>query len=274
MALVTDLKLHTVCQSARCPNIGECWHERTATFMILGNVCTRNCGFCAVTTGSPSPADEREPERVGEAAQVLSLKHAVVTSVTRDDLADGGASIFAATIREIKRRLKECSVEVLIPDFKGDREALRVVVEARPDILNHNIETVPRLYKTMRRQANYEMSLDLLRAAKEIDPAVYTKSGIMVGVGESREEVIKTMLDLREAGCDILTIGQYLRPSFDHVAISRYYKPEEFKELRDLGMNMAFRHIESGPLVRSSYHAARAIKAEDEQNPRSSADTR
>jgi lipoyl synthase len=282
MGLVTDLGLHTVCQSARCPNIGECWHERTATFLILGNICTRSCRFCAVQTGCPQPPDEREPERVAEAAVTLSLRHAVVTSVTRDDLADGGSGLFAETIRAIRRRLPECSVEVLIPDFQGDREALRTVVEARPDILNHNIETIPRLYDKVRPQAKYEMSLELLRRAKEMaaamsddgfgkplsrnncDCGMATKSGIMVGVGETEDEIRQTMADLREAGCDFLTIGQYLSPSLNHVPIQRYYTPDEFEKLKHLGMSMAFKHIESGPLVRSSYHAARSLKGCDE----------
>lgn len=260
---MTNLSLHTVCQSARCPNLGECWNDRTATFLILGNTCTRNCGFCAVPTGCPEPPDHQEPERVAEAAKVLVLKHAVVTSVTRDDLDDGGAGIFAETICAIKRQMPGCSIEVLIPDFRGDRDALRKVVEAKPDILNHNIETVPRLYPKMRPQADYRASLDLLHAAKHMDPSINTKSGIMVGVGEALDEVKQTMLDLREARCDILTIGQYLSPSLNHVPIQRYYTPDEFENLRQLGMSMAFKHIESGPLVRSSYHAARALKDED-----------
>jgi lipoic acid synthetase len=263
MGLVTDLKLHTVCQSARCPNIGECWHDRTATFLILGNTCTRSCGFCAVPTGCPQPPDEQEPERVAEAAKILALKHAVVTSVTRDDLDDGGAGLFANTIRAIKRQVPNCSVEVLIPDFRGDPEALRTVVEAKPDILNHNIETVPRLYSKVRPQADYRASLDLLRAARGMEPSQITKSGIMVGVGETDDEIRQTMLDLRQAGCDILTIGQYLSPSLNHVPIQRYYTPDEFENLRQLGMSMAFKHIESGPLVRSSYHAARALRDKD-----------
>ena len=259
MALVTDLKLHTVCQSAGCPNIGECWHERTATFLILGNTCTRSCGFCAVPSGEPLPADGEEPERVAEAAFVLSLKHVVVTSVTRDDLADGGASIFAETIRAIRRRLPDCSIEVLIPDFRRSRDALQVVVEVRPDVLNHNVETVPRMYRLIRPQADYKASLELLRRAKEMDAAISTKSGIMVGVGETVEEVGQTMRDLRNVGCDILTIGQYLRPSLNHAPIAKYYTPEEFEQLRLLGMSLGFEHIEAGPLVRSSYHAARAL---------------
>lgn len=263
MALVTGLKLHTVCQSARCPNMGECWHERTATFLILGDTCTRNCGFCAVKTGCPSPADENEPKRVAEAVAVLSLKHAVITSVNRDDLPDGGAGIFAETIRAIRKKLPTCSTEVLIPDFRGNWDSLQLVVDARPDILNHNVETVPRMYPKVRPQADYKTSVELLRKAKEMDASITTKSGIMVGVGETLDEIQQVMLDLREADCDILTIGQYLRPSFDHVPISKYYTPEEFEQMRLLGMNIAFKHIESGPLVRSSYHAARALKAKD-----------
>ncbi|MDO8586450.1 MAG: lipoyl synthase [Armatimonadota bacterium] len=263
MALVTDLKLHTVCQSAGCPNIGECWHERTATFLILGNTCTRNCAFCAVPGGEPLPADEQEPERVAEACAALSLRHVVVTSVTRDDLPDGGASIFAETIRAVRRRLPDCSIEVLIPDFRGSHEALRVVVEARPDVLNHNVETVPRMYGLIRPRADYEASLEMLRRAKEMDASMATKSGIMVGVGETTDEIHQTMRDLRRVGCDILTIGQYLRPSLNHAPIRKYYTPEEFEHLRLLGIDMAFKHIESGPLVRSSYHAARALGDKD-----------
>jgi lipoic acid synthetase len=259
LSLVQNLRLNTICQSARCPNIGECWRERTATFLILGDVCTRNCGFCAVRSGKPSPVDEEEPERVAHAAQSLGLKHAVVTSVTRDDLPDGGASVFAETIRAIKQRLTDCSVEVLIPDFKGSRAALQAVVDARPDVLNHNVETVPRMYSLVRPQADYAASIRLLRWAKEMSPFVIAKSGLMVGIGETSDEIILTMRDLRDAGCEILTIGQYLRPSFDHAPISRYYTPEEFESFRLAGIDMGFRHVESGPLVRSSYHAARAV---------------
>lgn len=255
-ALVDRMQLHTVCQSAHCPNIGECWHAKTATFMILGNTCTRNCRFCAVDSGCPEPVDQNEPERVAEAVKILELRHAVITSVTRDDVPDGGASIFAETIRAIRRLHPSCSIEVLIPDFAGAEESLRTVVEARPDILNHNIETVARMYQHIRPQAVYSQSLELLRRAKEMDSDILTKSGIMVGVGETVSEVVETMKDLRSIGCNILTIGQYLRPSVNHVPIDRYYTPDEFEYLKKTGLELGFRHVESAPLVRSSYHAA------------------
>lgn len=258
-ALVDKLELHTVCQSAHCPNMGECWHEKTATFMILGDVCTRSCSFCAVGTGCPSAVDAGEPERVARGVQTLGLRHAVITSVTRDDLADGGASVFADTIRAIRTTSPGCSVEVLIPDLQGCDESLSVVVAARPDILNHNVETVPRLYPQIRPQAIYERSLRLLERAKQMDETMLTKSGVMVGVGEAVSEIIQVMTDLRLVGCDILTIGQYLRPSQDHAPIDRYYTPEEFAELREAGLAMGFRHVESAPLVRSSYHAAKQM---------------
>lgn len=260
-ALVEGMELHTVCQSAHCPNIGECWHARTATFMILGNVCTRSCRFCAVDTGCPLPADREEPGRVARAVQTLGLRHAVITSVTRDDLEDGGASIFAETIREIRKLVPDCSIEVLIPDFAGSDKALLEVVVARPDILNHNAETVPRMYPLVRPQAVYERSLRVFRRSKEMDPTLLTKSGIMVGVGEEYDEVVQTMKDLREVDCNILTIGQYLRPSKDHAPIVRYYTPEEFEELKKAGLEMGFKHVESGPLVRSSYHAAEQARS-------------
>jgi lipoic acid synthetase len=249
------LSLHTVCEEARCPNIGECWNNRTATFMILGNVCTRSCGFCAVLTGKPQQLDLGEPDRVADAAKQMGLKHAVITSVNRDELPDGGASIFAATIRAIRREVPGCAVEVLTPDFKGDREAIGTVIDARPDTFNHNIETVPRLYPAVRPQAKFGRSLEVLRYAKELNPDGLTKSGFMVGLGEVREEMLQTMRDLREHGVDILTIGQYLRPTEDHLPMTRYYAPREFAELRKEGLKMGFRHVESGPLVRSSYHA-------------------
>lgn len=258
-ALVDRMELHTVCQSAHCPNIGECWHAKTATFMILGNTCTRNCRFCAVDSGRPEPVDENEPERVGEAVRILGLRHAVITSVTRDDVPDGGASIFAETIRAIRRLHPGCSIEVLIPDFAGSEESLRTVVEAKPDILNHNIETVDRMYPHIRPQAIYKRSLELLSRSKEMDQTVLTKTGIMVGVGETIPEIVETMKDLREIDCNILTIGQYLRPSVNHVPIDRYYTPEEFEELKKTGLELGFRHVESAPLVRSSYHAAEQI---------------
>ncbi len=249
------LKLHTVCEEARCPNIGECWNNRTATFMILGNVCTRSCGFCAVLTGKPQGLDLEEPYRVADAAKKMGLKHAVITSVNRDELPDGGASIFAATIRAIREEIPGCAVEVLTPDFKGDRDAIKTVIDARPDTFNHNIETVPRLYPAVRPQAKYRRSLEVLRYAKELDSGVLTKSGFMVGLGEVEEEIHQTMRDLREHEVDILTIGQYLRPTENHLPMARYYTPKEFAELKKYGLSLGFRHVESGPLVRSSYHA-------------------
>jgi len=253
--LVEEQRLHTVCQSARCPNIGECWQSRTATFLILGNTCTRRCAFCAVDSGRPTEYDLDEPRRVAEAVAALQLKYAVVTSVTRDDLDDGGAFIFAETIRRIRATTPGCRVEVLIPDFKGDADALKTVVEAQPDVLNHNIETVERLYSLVRPQANYRRSLGLLARAKEIDPGAATKSGIMLGLGETDEEVLAALRDLRAAGCEIVTIGQYLRPSAGHLPIQKYYAPEEFRRFADAGKEIGFRHVESAPLVRSSYHA-------------------
>ena len=253
--LTNRLRLHTVCESARCPNVGECWEQRTATFMILGDVCTRRCGFCAVPKGAPLPVDYEEPERVAEAVAELGLEHAVVTSVNRDDRKDGGAEIFARTIAAIRRVRPCCRVEVLIPDFQGSREALEIVLAARPDVLNHNIETVPRLYRTVRPGARYEQSLRLLATARALEPAAATKSGMMLGLGEEREEVVETLRDLVEHGCQILTLGQYLRPSLDHLPIVRYVSPEEFAELKVAGERMGFLHVEAGPLVRSSYHA-------------------
>ncbi|HOJ21610.1 MAG TPA: lipoyl synthase [Armatimonadota bacterium] len=259
--LVSSHHLHTVCESARCPNIGECWERRTATFMILGNTCTRNCAFCAVPTGRPTEYDTEEPERVAAAVVRLGLRHAVITSVTRDDLADGGASIFAATIQAIRRQAPRCSVEVLIPDFKGSREALQVVMDARPTILNHNLETVASLQRSVRPQADYQRSLAVLRMAREMAPDALTKSGIMLGLGEEWDEILETMADLRSVECNILTLGQYLRPSLDHLPIRRYYTPEEFETLREKGLAMGFTHVEAAPLVRSSYHAAEQAEA-------------
>ncbi|HEY8343422.1 MAG TPA: lipoyl synthase [Calditerricola sp.] len=247
--------LHTVCEEARCPNIYECWSNRTATFMILGDICTRACRFCAVKTGMPTELDLAEPERVAEAVEQMGLRHAVVTSVARDDLKDGGASIFAETIRAIRRRNPFTTVEVLIPDFQGNWDALKIVMDARPDILNHNIETVRRLTDRVRAKATYDRSLELLRRAKEMQPDIPTKSGIMVGVGETWEEILETMDDLRAAGVDILTIGQYLQPTKQHLKIERYYHPDEFAKLKEEGLKRGFKHVESGPLVRSSYHA-------------------
>ena len=258
--LMRTLGLHTVCESARCPNMGECWEHRTATFMILGNICTRSCGFCAVPSGKPlAPPDENEPQRVAEAAAKMGLRYAVVTSVNRDDQPDGGAHIFARTIEEIRRHLPGCKVEVLIPDFRGDWAALETVVRARPDVLNHNTETVPRLYRAVRKGALYERSLELLRRAKEMSrslgTAMPTKTGLMLGLGETREEVIETLRDLAAQGTDILTLGQYLQPTREHLPVARFVPPAEFAEYKQLGEQMGFKHVESGPLVRSSYHA-------------------
>jgi len=254
--LMRTLNLHTVCESARCPNMGECWEHRTATFMILGNICTRSCGFCAVPSGRPATApDEREPERVAEAVEKMGLRYAVVTSVNRDDQPDGGARIFARTIAEIRRRVPGCKVEVLIPDFRGVWTALETVVAARPDVLNHNTETVPRLYRQVRKGALYERSLELLRRAKEMDPAMPTKTGLMLGLGETREEVLATLEELAAQRTDILTLGQYLQPTREHLPVARFVHPDEFAEYKRAGEQMGFKHVESGPLVRSSYHA-------------------
>jgi lipoic acid synthetase len=258
--IIRSRTLHTVCEEAHCPNIGECWENRTATFMILGRVCTRACRFCAITTGVPVGVDEDEPERVAEAVEQMGLRHAVVTSVARDDRPDGGASVFADTIRAIRRRIPSCTVEVLVPDFEGSRESLQIVMDARPDILNHNLETVRRLQRRVRAKAFYERSLEVLRRAKTMQPSELTKSGIMLGLGETREEISETLRDLRAADCDIVTIGQYLRPSEFHLPIARYVTPAEFAELKAEGMALGFRHVESGPLVRSSYHAHEQVK--------------
>lgn len=253
--IMRGLGLNTVCEEALCPNIGECWNHRTATFLILGDICTRACGFCNITTGRPVGLDWAEPLRVARAVQAMGLRHAVITSVNRDDLEDGGAAVFAATVRAIRRLVPGCSVEVLIPDFQGSWEALKVVMEAGPDILNHNVETVPRLYRRVRPRAVYSRSLELLRRAKDMAPGGVTKSGIMVGLGETVDEILETMRDIRAASVDILTIGQYLRPSKNNLPVERYYSPEEFRFFREQGMRMGFCHVESGPLVRSSYHA-------------------
>jgi lipoic acid synthetase len=253
--LARGLGLHTVCESAQCPNIGECWNHKTATFMLLGDICTRRCGFCAVPKGKPQPIDWDEPRRVAEAVATLGLKHAVVTSVNRDDDNLGGARIFAETIREIRERTPDCRVEVLIPDFQGMDEALKVVLEAQPDVLNHNTESVPRLYRVVRSGARYERTLKLLENVKKFSPGMVTKSGVMAGLGETTEELIEVFRDLGGRDVDILTVGQYLRPSRDHLPIARFYTPEEFNSLRDEALRFGFRHVESGPLVRSSYHA-------------------
>jgi lipoyl synthase len=254
--LMRGLGLHTVCESARCPNVGECWAQRTATFMILGDLCTRRCGFCAVPKGLPQgELDWEEPERVAQAASQMGLKYVVVTSVDRDDLKDGGATIFAGTIAALRQRLVDCQVEVLIPDFRGSDEALEIVLRARPDVLNHNLETVPRLYPVARRGSRYERSLRLLRRSREIAPAIPTKSGLMVGLGETFEEMLAALKDLSGVGVDIVTIGQYLRPSGEQLPVARFYSPQEFSALKQEGRRLGIRHVESGPLVRSSYHA-------------------
>jgi lipoyl synthase len=253
--LARSLNLHTVCESAHCPNIGECWNHRTATFMMLGNACTRRCGFCAVPKGRPDPIDFDEPRRVAEAVAILELKHAVITSVNRDDDILGGARAFALVIEEIRRQAPGCQVEVLIPDFQGNEEAIRIVVEAQPEMLNHNTESVPRLYRVVRSGARYQRTLRLLQFAKIVDPRMVTKSGVMVGLGEEMHELLEVYRDLAGVGTDVLTIGQYLRPSKDHLPMTRYYTPEEFAFMREEALGMGFRHVESGPLVRSSYHA-------------------
>jgi lipoyl synthase len=253
--LARGMGLHTVCESAQCPNIGECWNHRTATFMLLGDICTRRCGFCAVPKGRPEAIDWDEPRRVAEAVATLGLKHAVVTSVNRDDDNVGGAKIFAETIRLIREMTPDCRVEVLIPDFQGLDEPLQIVLDARPDVLNHNTETVPRLYRAVRSGARYERTLKLLENAKKIKPSMATKSGVMVGLGESMEELLEVFSDLGSRGVDILTVGQYLRPSRDHLPIARFYTPDEFSYMKNEALRFGFRHVESGPMVRSSYHA-------------------
>jgi lipoyl synthase len=253
--LARGLGLHTVCESAQCPNIGECWNHRTATFMLLGDICTRRCGFCAVPKGRPQPLDLDEPRRVAEAVATLGLKHAVITSVNRDDDNLGGARIFAETIREVRKAAPDCRVEVLIPDFQGLGEALQIVLAARPDVLNHNTESVPRLYRVVRSGARYERTLRLLENAKRFLPGIVTKSGVMVGLGETMTELVDVFGDLAARKVDLLTVGQYLRPSRDHLPIARFYTPEEFAYLKEEALRLGFRHVESGPLVRSSYHA-------------------
>jgi lipoic acid synthetase len=256
--LIERLRLHTVCESAACPNVGECWNQRTATFMILGNVCTRRCGFCAVQKGAPLPVDYDEPQRVAEAVAAMGLKFAVITSVNRDDRKDGGAELFAMVIHAIRGRIPGCGVEVLIPDFQGNLDAVKTVMDAAPDVLNHNTETVPRLYRQVRLGARYERSLGVLAHAKKLAAKTPVKSGLMLGLGENTDEVLQTMRDLRAHGVDILTLGQYLRPSPKHLPIVRYVPPAEFDEFRREGYAMGFGHVEAGPLVRSSYHASDA----------------
>jgi len=259
--LMRDLGLHTVCEEAHCPNVGECWEHGAATFMILGDVCTRNCGYCAVAHGRPPVTDLEEPRRVAEAAAVMNLRHAVITSVDRDDLPDFGAGIFAETIRLIHQRMPTCSVEVLVPDFQGDERSIATVLDAAPEIYNHNTETVPRLYKKARPGGRYPRVMSIFRLVKRLAPDMPTKTGMMLGLGETVEEVLAVMRDLREVDVDILTLGQYLRPSNDHLPMDRYYTPDEFASLRKEGLAMGFRHVESGPLVRSSYHAWEQVQA-------------
>jgi lipoic acid synthetase len=259
--LVRERSLHTVCEEAHCPNIGECWEDATATFMILGDVCTRNCGYCAVAHGRPVWEDREEPERIGRAVADLGLDYVVITSVNRDDLADGGAAHWAATIRAVRLAAPECRVEALVPDFQGLTSALDTVIAARPSVLNHNTETVPRLYKVARHGGRYERTLDLFRHARAAAPGLTTKSGIIVGLGEGTDELIATMRDLRAVDVDLLTLGQYLRPSPAHLPVARFYRPEEFAELAAIGRELGFRHVESGPLVRSSYHAKRQARS-------------
>jgi lipoic acid synthetase len=257
--LMREQELHTVCEEARCPNIGDCWSRGTATFMILGDTCTRSCGFCAVKTGRPGTLDLGEPKRVAMAIQRMGLKHAVITSVNRDELEDGGAGVFAETIRWARRLSPETTIEVLIPDFKGAWEALGTVLGAQPEILNHNTETVPRLYSSVRPQARYERSLELFRQARRLDPGTLTKSGLMVGLGETRDELVAVFEDLRGVDVDILTVGQYLQPTPAHLPVVRYWMPEEFAELKEAALSLGFKHVESGPLVRSSYHAEEQV---------------
>ena len=259
--MMRDLKLHTVCEEAHCPNIGECWEHHAATFMILGDVCTRNCAYCAVAHGTPAPLDVAEPQRLAGAVAQMGLKHVVITSVDRDDLPNGGAEVFAACIEEIRRLMPQTSIEVLIPDFKGDLDALRIIVDARPDILNHNLETIARLYRIARPGGRYARALELLKRAKEMNPELLTKSGLMCGLGEEWDELLASIRDLRAQGVDIITLGQYLRPSDQHLPIARWYTPDEFADLKRYGMSLGFRHVESGPLVRSSYHAWEQIEA-------------
>jgi len=259
--LMREQRLNTICEEAMCPNIGECWENRTATFLILGEICTRNCGFCSVTTGRPTGLDLDEPRRLAEAVEKIGLRHIVITSVTRDDLPDGGAAIFAETIRQLRERVPGCGIEVLIPDFQGNWDALATVMAARPDILNHNIETVPRLYRRVRPKAIYTQSLELLKRARDLVPDAVTKSGLMVGLGEERDETLHVFADLRASDVDVLTVGQYLRPTMSHLPVERYVDPSEFADLKVIADGLGFRHVESGPLVRSSYHAHEQVPA-------------
>lgn len=263
--MLRSLNLHTVCEGANCPNRGECFKNKTATFMILGNICTRNCRFCDVCKGAPTPVDPEEPENVATAADKLGLKHTVVTSVTRDDLPDGGSAHFAETIRALKKRIPSSTVEVLIPDFQGSKDALQTVIDARPEIINHNIETVPSLYNTVRPMAKYDRSLELLQRVKQLTTGIYSKTGIMVGLGETKDEVLRVMDDLIGVGCELLTIGQYLQPSKDHLPIKEYITPDQFEEYKRIGLKKGFKYIASGPFVRSSYNAIEGMKEMEAQ---------
>ena len=264
--LMRSKTLHTVCEEAQCPNIGECWGQGTATFLMMGDTCTRSCGFCDIMTGRPAPLDWAEPHRVAEAVRAMGLEHVVITSVNRDERPDGGAPIFAMVIRRIRQLQPGCSIEVLIPDFKGDEAALRIVMDARPEILNHNVETVPRLFRRVQPQDRYEWALATLRNARTLDPQVLTKSGIMVGLGETMEELLTTMRDLRACDVDILTVGQYLQPGKKYLPVERFYLPAEFDAIREAGQVMGFRWVESGPLVRSSYRAGEQVRALSQRN--------
>ena len=259
--LMREQRLNTICEEAMCPNIGECWENRTATFLILGEICTRNCGFCSVITGRPTGLDLDEPRRLAEAVERIGLRHIVITSVTRDDLPDGGSAIFAETIRQLRERVPGCGIEVLIPDFQGNWDALKTVMDAKPDILNHNMETVPRLYNRVRPKAIYTQSLELLKRAKDLAPDVASKSGLMVGLGEEREELLQAFADMRASDVDVLTVGQYLRPTMKHLPVERYVDPSEFADYKTVAYDLGFKHVESGPLVRSSYHAHEQVPA-------------
>jgi lipoic acid synthetase len=264
--LMRSKELHTVCEEAQCPNLGECWGKGTATFLMMGDTCTRSCGFCDIKTGRPNPLDWAEPNRIAQSVRAMNLQHVVITSVNRDDRPDGGAPIFAMVIRRIRQLQPGCSIEVLIPDFKGSRAALKLVMDAQPEILNHNVETVPRLFKKVQPQDDYAWALATLKNAKELDPLVLTKSGIMLGLGETFEEVVEVMGDLASIGVDILTLGQYLQPSKKHLPIERYYTPQEFEQLRQIGLELGFKWVESGPLVRSSYRAEEQVRTLSQLN--------
>lgn len=258
--MLRKLNLHTVCEEASCPNIGECFSKKTATFMIMGDICTRNCPYCDVNHGRPKPLDENEPENVANAVKKLGLRYVVITSVDRDDLADGGASHFAKTVKKVREYAPNCQIEVLIPDFQGDLDALNIVVSSKPDVINHNIETVPSLYKILRHRGDYKISLRVLETIKKLDNSILSKSGIMVGLGETKKEIIQVMKDLINVGCDIITIGQYLQPSLKHYPVKKYYTEEEFKELKEIGYSIGFKEVHSGKLVRSSYRAEEVFK--------------